>query len=238
MNLRALIVDDEQQARRRLHRLLGALPGIEVVGEAHDGAGLAAALEAAAPVDLLLLDVRMPGLSGVEARDLLGAGAPETVYVTAHEEGAVRAFAQGAADYLLKPVQPERLAAAVERVRERLERRRPGPGRERAVALEHSGDLLLLPRASIFHASVEGPLVRVGTAEGEVLTDRSLARIEAELDDPVFVRVHRRALVNLDAVRRLEPNGHGGMWAHTSDGARLPVSRQAARALRRRFGLS
>lgn len=236
MSLRALIVDDEQQARRRLHRLLGALPGVEVVGEAHDGAGLGAALEAAAPVDLMLLDVRMPGLSGVEARDLLGAGAPETVYVTAHEEGAVRAFAQGAADYLLKPVQPERLAAAVERVRERLERRRP-VARAEAVALERAGDLLLLPRASIFHASVEGPLVRVGTAEGEVLTDRSLARLEAELDDPSFVRVHRRALVNLDAVRRLEPNGHGGMWAHTSDGARLPVSRQAARALRRRFGL-
>lgn len=119
--MRVLIVDDEPPARSRLRRLLAAFAGVEVVGEAADAAGALAAVATLAP-QVLMLDVQMPGASGLDLAASLPEPAPLVVFVSAHGHYALPAFDAAAIDYLLKPVEPERLARALERVRERLER--------------------------------------------------------------------------------------------------------------------
>ncbi|HEX8703389.1 MAG TPA: response regulator, partial [Myxococcaceae bacterium] len=126
--LRILIADDEMLARKRLARLLSAMPDVEVCGEAADGDAVLAAARTGG-VDVVLLDIHMPGLSGMDALALLPAGGPHVILVTAHADHAVEAFEHGAVDYVLKPVEASRLQKALERVRVRLAARVPEPGR-------------------------------------------------------------------------------------------------------------
>ena len=192
--VRVLVVDDERTARRRLLRLLGALPAVEVVGECESGDEVVAWLvdADAPPVDVLLMDVRMPGLSGLEARALLDeASAPYTIFVTAHEEHAVEAFEVGAVDYVVKPVEASRLAKAVRRAMARLGREGEGRPASR-LALETRSGVVLLDVATVSAATFDGELVTVRAGEAEVLTDLSLQDLEQRLPPERFVRVHRR----------------------------------------------
>lgn len=240
--LRALVVDDESMARARLVRLLAAIPDVEVIGELEDGARLAAAV-AAAPVDVVLLDIQMPGLGGLDAAALLGEGGPAIVFCTAHAHHAVDAFALGAADYVLKPVDPARLHKALLRVRGR----GPAPPVPSVI-----GDGPLLPRLAVptrrgvvlidphdvTHATLEDELVTVFVNDrARHLTDFALSDLEDRLPADRFVRVHRKALVNLAFVERLDPVGTGGYVARMPGGHDVVVSRAAARELRRRLGL-
>ncbi|MEZ4382167.1 MAG: response regulator, partial [Nannocystaceae bacterium] len=118
-DLRILIADDEALARRRLLRLLGELPGVEVAGECSSGAEVLAALDGGAEVDVVLLDIRMPGLSGIETGALFPDDGPEIIYTTAYGEHALAAFDVGAVDYLLKPIDALKLRRALERARGR-----------------------------------------------------------------------------------------------------------------------
>ena len=242
--LRVLVADDELMARRRLLRLLSALPGIEPCGEAKDGAEVLARVKKGG-VDVVLLDIHMPGLSGVDAIQLLPADGPLVVFCTAHAEHAVQAFEEGAVDYLLKPIEAGRLHKALERARARLAPARieaaaaeplaaPARAPERLAIPTRQGVVLVDPEA-VIHATLEGELVTVCTTTEEYLTDFSLNELEQRL--PGLERVHRRALLNLAHVVRLEPSETGGYLARTSRGDGVLVSRQAARELRRRLGL-
>lgn len=262
LSLTVLIGDDEELARRRLRRLLtdlnGSLAGdaeaqVEIVGECANGVEVLRRL-AEGPVDVLLLDINMPGMSGMEAVKLLPEPRPYVVFCTAHAEHAVTAFEVGAVDYLLKPIDGERLELAIARARRNVLQAR-GSGsessqREAQQQPRSGGALVRLPVATragivlvdpndIVSATLDGELVRLKTTKGELYSDESLQALLDQLSASagVFERVHRRAVVNLAHVSRLEPLPTGGYLAHTTLGDSVEVSRQAARALRRRLGL-
>jgi two-component system LytT family response regulator len=246
--LRVLIADDEQLARRRLTRLLSAMSDIEIAGECKSGEEVLERAKAG-DVDIVLLDIRMPGLSGLEAMSLLPSGGPYVIFCTAHATHAIEAFDVGAIDYVLKPVEPGRLRKALERASTQSAQRRfeaeVERQRERALAARGMDRLAIPTRQGIVladtrditHAVLDGELVTVFTTKGDYLTDFTLQELERKLPAERFERVHRRALLNLDHVLRLEPVETGGYVARLSRGQAVDVSRQAARSLRRRFGL-
>ncbi len=230
MSLRVLIADDEALARKRLVRLCTALQDIEIVGECEDGEQVLARV-AQAGIDVILLDIHMPNLSGLDALALLPAEGPRVIFTTAHASHALRAFELGAADYVLKPVEAERLAKALERVRVRVG---GGRGLDR-LPIETRKGLLLLDPGEVSHAIIQGELVDLHTDRGVLTTDMRLADLERRL--PHMERVHRRALLDLSRIERLESQSSGGYVAHMKDGHQVAISRASARLLRRRLGL-
>lgn len=241
--MRALVVDDEEQARRRLGRMLGALTPepVTVIGEAGDGEAALERIAALSP-DLVFLDIEMPRLDG------LGLAArfvdlPPLIFVTAHEEHALRAFEVAAVDYLLKPVTRERLGQAIARVRARAA---PPPRAALAAVLP------MLPTATRVVASDRGTLrffeareiTRFWSSEkytlfraegGEQLTEEPLTSLELRLGPLGFFRVHRAELVRLDAVRALA--SVAGLPELTlADGQVVRVSRRLLADVKRALG--
>ncbi len=239
MTLRVLVADDELLARKRLVRLLAELEDVEVVGECAEAEAVLARV-AEGGVELVLLDIHMPGLSGIDAMTLLPKDGPEVVFCTAHPDYAIKAFDGGAADYLLKPIELSRLKLAVERARARRPQKAKVPeertGLQRLPVSTKQGIVLVDP-SRITHAVLDGVLVTLVTTEAEYVTDFTLQELEKKLPSEGFVRVHRRALLNLAHVARLEPVESGGFVARTTRGHAVDVSRQAARALRKSLGL-
>lgn len=233
--IRVLIADDELLARKRLARLLAEIADVEIVAECVDAEEALARVKEGS-VDLALLDVHMPGLSGIDALACMGDDAPLVVFCTAHADRAVAAFDGGAIDYLLKPVALDRLRLAVQRARARLSRPvAPSPDR---LAVETRSGIVLVDPARITHATLDGALVTVVTLDAELVTDFTLQDLERKLPPGRFLRVHRRALLALEHVVRLEPLSTGGFSARTVRGHAVEVSRQSARALRRRLGIT
>jgi two-component system LytT family response regulator len=245
--LRVLVCDDELMARKRVLRLLGELGGIEATIECESGAEVLERLKTE-DIDVAILDVNMPEMSGVETVLAMPEERPYVVFLTAHPEHAVKAFEIGAVDYVLKPVDDARLAKAIDRARHFLDHGSVGGGgassgesRDRRPAklaiATHDGAALVSP-SEITHATFDGALVTVHTSTRTILTDDTLQDLEGKLAPAGdFERVHRRAMVNLDHVDRLESVDTGGYVACLSTGKRVDVSRQSARKLRRRLGL-
>lgn len=244
--LRVLICDDELMARRRVLRLLGEIDGIESTIECESGEEVLAKLHEQ-DVDVAVLDIDMPGLSGLETVMQMPEERPYVIFLTAHPEHAVQAFDVGAVDYVLKPVDDARLAKALDRARQFLDQggdhhasKADSHGLARPLerlAIATHGGAALVSAAEVTHATFDGALVTVHTKSREILTDDSLQDLEGKLPPGPFERVHRRAIVNLDHVDRLESVGSGGYVACLSTGKRVDVSRQSARRLRRRLGL-
>jgi len=234
--LRAALADDEAISRKRLCRLLEAMPDVEVVLQCASGQELLAEI-GNVDADILLLDIQMPGLSGLETQARLEDDAPYVIYVTAHPEHALEAYDVGAIDYVLKPVDADRLSRALARVRDFLERSaRPlqHPDNPRVPIEGRDGIRLLDPR-KISSAGFDGHLVTLQVDGQALVTDRSLADLERVLQEHGFERVHRRHLLNLHRVDRLTDQPSGGFLAHCDDGSEVPVSRQVARQLRKRL---
>ena len=253
--LRALIVDDEAPARRRLARMLGQVPGqpeVTVAAEAADGLEALERLREAS-FDLAFLDIHMPGVDGLALAKL--ATLPRFVFVTAHDDRALAAFEVGAVDYLLKPLSQARLDACVERLRQAaapspaeleatLARARP-EARANADATSATPPRLAVRSGNstrLFDPSEVGHLwasdkYALFTAEGaEQVVDESLAELELRLAGVGFLRVHRSALVNLARVTALHSEG-AALELELEDGTRVPVSRRMASEVKRRLGL-
>jgi two-component system, LytTR family, response regulator len=245
-DLRVLIADDEQVARQRLRRLLAEASGAEIAGECKNGREVLDRVREGG-IDVILLDIHMPGLTGLEALRALPEPAPYVIFCTAHAEHAVAAFEDGALDYLLKPVTGPRLEKALARARSRdqqtsfqqlLARLKSEPAAPDRLAVPGKHGIQLIDPIAVSHAVLEGELVTLSTEEGKLFSDFSLQELEARLPKDRFVRVHRRALVNLHRVLRLEPAETGGFYALMRSGERVEVSRQAARELKRRLGIA
>jgi len=237
--IRALIVDDEAPARSELRYLLVAHPDVEVVGEAASAAE-AAALTRTVRVDVVFLDVEMPGGDGIAGaahwRDR--SFPPALVYVTAHGRYAVDAFAVEATDYLLKPVDPERLARVVERLRDRAGDDRETQPAPRIAVVAGAGTDLLEPD-EIHYVQAEGDYCRVHTHDRAYLATVPLAELERRLPAGRFVRIHRSYLVNLGKVAGIRRAGADRISLQLADDARteLAVARRQARRIRERLGL-
>ncbi len=240
--LRVLVADDELLARKRLVRLLTAFDEVEVVGTCEDGAQVLKRVRdsEASPVDVILLDIHMPGLSGIEALSLLGEDGPTVIFCTAHPDHAVDAFEHGAVDYLLKPVDAARLKKALDRARGKTAAAPVAPPAAAPLArlpISTRNGIVLVDLEAISHALLEDELVVVCTRTERYLTDFTLNALEEKLPAANFERVHRRAIVNLEHVQTLEPLSTGGYTARMHNGDVVNISRQSARKLRKRLGL-
>jgi two-component system LytT family response regulator len=219
--LRLLIVDDEPPARARLRRLLAALPGVQVVGEAGDGLQALALTETLRP-DALLLDVQMPELGGLDVAASLPDGGPAVVFVTAYDDYALPAFDAAAVDYLLKPVDPARLARAIKRLRQRGPvTTRPAAGR---LVVSERGQLQVIDCRALLWLQAADNYVELHTAQRSFLMRRTLDGVLADLG-PGFVRIHRSRAVALAAVDAVEAAGRGNAAVRLSDGTTLACSR-------------
>jgi two-component system response regulator AlgR len=220
VTLRVLIVDDEPLARLRLRSLLAEIadPPHSVIGEA-DHAASALQLLARQPADLVLLDIGLPGESGLQlaARFAALPDAPAVVFVTAHAEHALAAFELAAVDYLSKPVRRERLQAALQRAAQRRVALTPAPAGP-VLVVSDRGRVLRLPLAEVLYLKAELKYVTLRTAARTYVLDDALADLEQRLGEG-FVRIHRNALVSKAAVRELqrraepEAEGDGEGWA-------------------------
>jgi DNA-binding LytR/AlgR family response regulator len=234
--VRALLVDDEAPARSELRYLLGKHPEVNVVGEAASAAE-ALALAKAVHYDVVFLDVQMPGLTGLEAAPLVREQPrpPAVVFVTAHPEYAVDAFAVEAFDYLLKPVDPERLARVVERLLER-----PAEGEPvHKVPVVAGGRTELIDYEAIHYVQADGDYSRVHTYDRSYLCTTSLGELEETLPGNRFARIHRSYLVNLAKVAAVKRAGSDRIRLALDDAERteLDVARRQSRQLRERLRL-
>lgn len=226
--LRVMVVDDVLLARQRLERLLAAEAGVQLVAGCGDAVAALDALAAARP-DVLLLDIEMPEIDGfgLLAR-LPPAARPEVVFVTAYDQHAVRAFEVHAVDYLLKPVEPERLHAALHRVRQRLEARAAAPGR---LLLRDGDGTQVLAMAQIDWVEAAGNYLCI-RAQGRTHVQRcTLAQMEKRLDARRFQRIHRSRIVNVERIARLVPQFNGDHTVVLHDGTELALSRTYRDAL-------
>ena len=241
--MKTLLIDDEPLARKELRRLLAAHPEIEVVGEAADADQARSQIAALKP-ELLLLDVQMPEETGMDLLASLEPPAPLVIFTTAYDEFAVRAFELNALDYLLKPVDPARRAAALARL--------PGnavaeaaarpPGRELLTADDkvfvREGDhCWFVPVKQIRLLESEGSYTRVHFEGARPQLFRSLSAMEARLDPKYFFRANRSQIVNLDWIDKIEPWFGGGLLVHLKGGAKIELSRRQAQEFREQTSL-
>lgn len=238
--IRALLVDDEQPARERLKQLLAAHADVEVVGEAEDGVQ-AAELIAERQPDVVFLDIQMPGASGMDVAASLGARRPLIVFCTAFDQYAVDAFELSATDYLLKPVNRARLAAALERVR--LATGDHAFGRTLATATRDSGlgptrvlarrgnRYKVVPIAEVVAFTFTDGVTRVVTATETLTMQPTLAALSRRLDPSRFCQVSRTVVVQLDAVREARPFADGAGEIVLANGQAVSVTRRRWRGL-------
>ena len=258
MTVRTLIVDDEPLARSRLRKLLSAEDGVEIVGESASAEEAIGIIESALP-DLVFLDVQMPGMNGFEMLAKLETPAlPAIIFVTAHDEYALRAFEVHALDYLLKPYSRARFADAFRRAREQLERESAAAADRRLLGLlaelraresggavapstghEHErlvvksdGRMFFVRPADIDWVEASANYVRLHARGESYQLRESMKRMEERLPHGTFVRIHRSTIVNLDRVRELQPWFHGEYVVILADGTKLTASRAYAGRLR------
>jgi len=239
--LRVLIVDDTRLARQELRTLLAELPEVECIGEADDVPAAQAAIARLQP-DLVLLDIQMPSGTGFDLLESLET-APPVVFTTAYDQYAVRAFEANALDYLVKPVVPERLAAAIARARARRVVAQPETeprgmlGLDDQVFLRDGERCWFVALREISRIVVDGNYAQVWFRDEKAMLARSLSALEARLDPALFFRANRNTLVNLRMVKNIDLAVGEGYDLTLKDGSVVEVSRRQARDLRERLAL-
>jgi two-component system LytT family response regulator len=262
--VRVLVVDDEPLGRQRLLDLLADEPDAEVVGTAADGVAAVAAIQAKRP-DVVFLDVQMPQMSGLDVVQAIGPAAmPATVFVTAYDEYALKAFDAAAVDYLVKPFKDDRFADALRRARRRIEsenRERlheqlvallqqgatsvatpaPPPSTEppshlERIAVQMRGKMRVVPVAQIEYITADGPYATLHVGTHRYVVRESIQQLAERLDSESFVRIHRAAIVQLDLVEALLRSEGSAYHVQLKSGARLRVGRSWREALERRLG--
>ena len=257
MELRAVLVDDEQLARDELGYLLGQVGGVEVIGQAGNGLEALTTIERLQP-DVVFLDVQMPGLTGFEVarRIVVGHAPSQIIFVTAYDQHAIEAFEVNAVDYLLKPVDPARLEVAVQRARRRVSSDLPlrGPthvdpeqleriiqlvtdrqSRRERLAIKVGERFLLVQAEEILYASLADDTITVVTPQHSGTSNyRTLDELQARLDPSVFWRVHRSHLVNINKIKEIVPWFSRNYILRMKDAkaTEIPVSRTQTRRLR------
>jgi len=241
--VRALVVEDEPEARRMLRDFLAEASWVELVGEAMNGREAVARIDRLKP-GLVILDVRLPELSGLEVLERI-RHQPEVVFATAYDRYAVAAFELGALDYLVKPFGRERFRGMLQRLRRRLALdpdAPPSPERARSALgdaplrrlFARTGDRIVpIPVTAIRRVQARGDYAEVHAPGGPYLLHLSLAELAARLDPERFVQVHRSHIVNLDSVSLLRPYDDRRLLIVLANGEEIVASRSASEALRK-----
>lgn len=241
MTVRAIVVDDEPLARDELKFMLGQCDDVEVIGEARNAPEAQSLCEQKSP-DVAFVDLRMPGPDGVALAESLMATDPDlrVVIVSAHDEGALRAFEARVADYLLKPVRLDRLRQAVERVRDGGAGRASSPDRLDRIAVRRRDAYVVLELEDVVYFEVKDELVWAVTATDRLAIDKTLATLEDELDSEAFFRSHRGFIVRIDRIREIEPVGAGTYQLRLDhpEEPKVPLARERAKKLRERIPFS
>jgi len=249
---RVVVADDEPLARERLRMLLNSEPWLELVAECQNGIEAIDAIQGLAP-DLVFLDVQMPGATGFEVIEAVGAeNMPPVVFVTAYDQYALKAFDVRALDYLLKPFDRERFQQALSRARQRVGNSGPGELERRLLALMQdlkqtphrvdrfvvkSGGRVYFVRAEeIDWIESAGNYVKLHVGGETHLLRETMTAIEAQLDPEAFFRIHRCHIVNIERVRELQPSFNGEYVVFLKNGARLTLSRGYRDKFQQRLG--
>lgn len=238
--IRVLIIDDEPLARAHVRSLLGDDPGVTIVGECGNGADAVASIRDLKP-DLVLLDIQMPELDGFGLVREVGADAmPATIFITAYDEYALKAFEVYAVDYLLKPVDRQRFAQAIARAKERinsvagatsdaagrLQQAMDYVAKQRAerIAIKVDGRTVLLRAQEIDWIDAEDDYVRIHAGKSNYLIRATLGSIEQKLP-PGFMRIHRSTIVNMDRIKEIQPYMQGDYVVTLADGTKRHTGR-------------
>ncbi|MBV8973752.1 MAG: response regulator transcription factor [Sinobacteraceae bacterium] len=234
--MKALVIDDEALARRELRRLLAEFPWLEVVGEAANIEEAVAKIEALSP-ELLFLDIKMPGGSGFDLLARLER-VPKVIFTTAHDQHAVRAFEVNALDYLLKPVEPERLAAAVRKARDSSSPGTPQGGVLEQLFVQDGPRCWFVPLREVRLLSAENNYVRLWWGKLQPLIARPLSTIERRLDPKKFFRANRSQIINLEFIEKVDLgiNGRLDVTLRTG-GPQVEISRRQARLFREQMSI-
>jgi two-component system LytT family response regulator len=240
--IRTLIVDDEPLAREGLRLLLAGEPDVEIVGEAADADEAVKMIREHGP-DLLLLDVQMPGASGFDVLQRIATEPlPAVVFVSAHDQFALRAFEVHALDYLLKPPSRERLAEAVRRVRDAARREdpagavairnlletlggTPAPAYIERFVVRERQRYLLVPARDTIRIEAAGNYAEIHARGRTYLIRETMTELERQLDPAKFARIHRSTIVSIDHVTEIEPDGGGDFLVTLDDGTELKMTR-------------
>lgn len=243
--MKAILIDDERLARAELRRLLGAHPQFEVVAEAANARQAREQIAAHRP-EVMFLDVQMPGETGIALLESLEPPTPHVIFTTAYDEFAVKAFELNALDYLLKPVDPIRLAAALAKLREKppstASKSPAAEARERLapedkVFVREGDRCWFVEVKSIRLLESEGNYTRVHFDTAQPQLFRSLNAMEERLDPKFFFRANRRQIINLTWIERIEPWFSGGLLVHLKGGAKVELSRRQAQEFREKMSL-
>ena len=261
-SIRVLVVDDEPLARERLLDLLAHEPGVEIIGTADNGIAAVEAIKTVHP-DLVFLDVQMPGKTGLDVvRDIGVEAMPATIFVTAFDQYALRAFDVAALDYLVKPFDDERFEQAFARARRLIELRDLAKLREQLlavlqqsgattqpaaapassaylerIAVEMRGKVRVVPVEQIDYITASGPYAELHTGDRTHIIRETMQTLEERLDPRQFIRIHRSAIVRLALVDTLLRGAGGDYEVQLKGGLRLPVSRSRREELERRLGV-
>lgn len=240
MSLRALIVDDEAPARRKVRSHLSGTADVEIVSEAANGLEAVDAIQRLRP-DLVFLDVQMPGMNGFEVIAAVGVDAmPAVVFVTAFDEYALDAFDVEAVDYLLKPIREDRFQRALKRAVERvgagdderdrlarlLDRIRPVAPYLQRLVVRDGERLFFVPTDRIVRIAAGGNYVKIHTAEGAHVIRETISRLEGRLNPEQFARIHRAEIVRIDCVKEIQPWFHGDHIVILKNGEERKLSRR------------
>jgi DNA-binding LytR/AlgR family response regulator len=246
--MRTLIVEDEEPARSRLKRLLGKHPEIEVIGEAEDGLDAVRKIEELKP-DLLFLDIELPGLTGFEILQAVPQDCtmPLVIFATGYDQHALAAFDKNALAYLLKPVEPERLAQAVERAlklgtatgeRERVRRVAvDAPKTLRQIVCRKRDRIVLMPPDQILWFRLEDGIVKAHSQNETFWVNHQLGELEKSLPEDLFFRARREVLVNVQKIREIKPYFKSGFLLIMPDAAatEIVVSERQAKSFRQKI---
>lgn len=243
--LKAVIIEDEELARELIKNYLKDTPSVEIIRECENGFDGIKAIAELKP-DLIFLDIQMPKLNGFEMLELVD-DPPETIFITAHNEFAIKAFERNAVDYLLKPYSRDRLLMALDKAVDRISNKVPATARMKNLIQEPITEMLervvvksgtkikVIPVEKILYLEAQDDYVMIYTAEGKHLKQATMKYFEDNLDPAVFIRVHRSYIVHVDQVTQLEPYSRDNFILKLKNGTALKVSRSGLKSLKDRL---
>jgi len=244
-NIKALIIDDEELARELIKNYLKNQPGIQIIGECENGFEGARNIAELKP-DLVFLDIQMPKLNGFEMLELT-EDPPEIIFITAHNDFAIRAFEMNAVDYLLKPYSQERLLAAIEKAKEKIQAggtrdktinrlvQQPLTEKLERIVVKTGTKIKVIPVDKVVYLEAQDDYIMVYTDESKHLKQGTMKYYEDHLDESKFIRVHRSYIVRIDQVVQLEPYAKDNYILKLKNGVTLKVSRNGLKNLKDKF---